>query len=255
MSAERAKQLVGIVALLLTALMFCDLVTPPAAAAQETGPQLPVPGSEPDRAGSEARRILGGDDYRSRSPGRSIADRIRDWIRDHMPELGGDGPGLPRGLSLVIIAVLVLGSAALIALGLVRTRRGRGRADAEKEGGEIEITPLRSVDEWNVEAERLEALGAWRDALRARYRALAGTLVERDLLSDLPGRTPGEHRLELTRSAPAAAGAFATATGLFEAAWFGRAEVADDDLGRFRSLADDVLDAADRNDVREKVPL
>ncbi len=120
---------------------------------------------------------------------------------------------------------------------IVRLRRGRRAngptSDEDGADGDVEITPLRSTDQWRAEAERLEAAGRWREALRARYRSVIGLLIDRQLLADLPGRTPGEHRVELAEAVPTAAPPFDAATSLFESAWYGDEPT---DAGRPRAL-------------------
>lgn len=208
------------------------------------GPQLPGPGSDPSRAQDEARRILDGDDYKPRSEEKSVIERIRDWIKGLLPETGPSARGrtVPDWVSFVVVGVIAAAALTAITWGIINTRRARrvDKDDDDESEGEVEITPLLSVDEWLIEAGRLEATEQWREALRAHYRSLVGTLVDDDLLADIPGRTPSEHRIELTRARPDAAGSFGAATTMFEVAWFsdhptGRAEV-----DRFRELSDQV---------------
>ena len=209
------------------------------------GPQLPDPGSRPDQAGPAARRVLSGGDYHHRAAARSVIQRIEDWIRRHLPHIRTGGQhGMPTAVSYGIVAVLAVLVVGALVWGIVQVRRGR-RADGTDDGdtaeaGDIEITPLRSADQWRAEAERLEAAGRWRDALRARYRSTVGLLIDRELLDDLPGRTPGEHRIELAAAVPAAGPPFDTATTLFEASWYGHRPTDADDVEQFRELADHV---------------
>ena len=93
---------------------------------------------------------------------------------------------------------------------------------------------------WRVDAEQAEAAGEWKLALRARYRWLLGELIDRQLLVNVPGRTPGEYRTELARIRPDQATAFATATDLFERAWYGNEPTGPDENRQFRSCAEQV---------------
>jgi hypothetical protein len=101
--------------------------------------------------------------------------------------------------------------------------------------------PRRSAVNWRAEAERLEAEGNWKDALRCRYRSLVMELIERDVLRDVPGRTAGEYRVELREHAPTAATAFSGASELFERAWYGDLPTGATENERFQVLARDVL--------------
>ena len=105
----------------------------------------------------------------------------------------------------------------------------------------VSIERSRRADQWEAEAERLEAAGDWKPALRARFRALVATLVERGHVDDVPGRTTGEYRAEVRAGLPEAADAFAGATYLFEDAWYGDEPTGEVENARFRALATDVL--------------
>jgi len=82
----------------------------------------------------------------------------------------------------------------------------------------------------------------------ARYRELVGTLVDDRVLSNVPGRTTGELRLELAAEVPEAAGWFDEATTLFELPWYADVVTGAEQSHRFSSLAERVLDAAARRD-------
>jgi hypothetical protein len=86
---------------------------------------------------------------------------------------------------------------------------------------------------WRVDAEKAEADGEWKLAMRARYRWLLGELIDRQLLVNVPGRTPGEYRTDLARIRPDQATALATATDLFERAWYGNEPTGPDENRQF----------------------
>ena len=111
---------------------------------------------------------------------------------------------------------------------------------------DIDIEEDRPADVWRADAEQAEASGQWKLALRARYRWLLGELIERQLLANVPGRTPGEYRNDLARLLPDQATASATATELFERAWYGNEPTGPDENRQFRSCAEQVLAAAER---------
>ena len=66
-------------------------------------------------------------------------------------------------------------------------------------------------------------------------------LAERGILEEVPGRTAGEYRSELSLAAPGVAREFAGATDLFEAAWYGNRPTGEPEAGLFRDLAGRVL--------------
>ncbi len=213
------------------------------------GPQLPPdPDTDPARSRRTADEILDGDEYRApEEGGRTLLDRIRDWLGDRMPEVSGPGRGASNGLSLLIVAVVGTAALALVAWVVANSRRSRRAADEDDEiDSEVELTPLRTVDEWTAEAERCEAEDDHRGAVRARYRAVTRTLVDRDLVADAPGRTTGELRDDLGRRAPSAAPAFAPLADLFERVWFGSTHAHPDDAVAARRLAEAAVEAAPR---------
>lgn len=211
--------------------------------AEGDGPQIPKPDPPADDAGEQARRILDGDEYEGPGAGRSLGERIRDWIRRQLPDvdLGGRRPRLGNWWAWAVMALVLAGAGLAAGFALRRVRSGR-RAGADGDvAGTVEVTPLRSPEEWAAEAERCEAQGEWRQAIRARYRALTGELAERRLVSDLPGRTAGEHRAELTAASPGATATFSTVVDAFERVWYGRAPAGPDDARRAKELAAAVL--------------
>jgi hypothetical protein len=134
-------------------------------------------------------------------------------------------------------------------------RRGARHRDALRFGRGAERRPRargagapvgRSAEDWRSDAALHEAAGRWRDALRCRYRALVAELAGNGLLDDLPGKTTGEERADISIAAPAASPSFSEATELFDDVWYGDAPTGPDDAARFRSLSDRVLAEAER---------
>ena len=214
-----------------------------------TDPQLPVDsGRDPERTRERADEILRGDEYRAPDTrDRSVIDRIREWIGDRLPRFDGGGVGAGgRVLSYVVFGVVVLGGLAAVAYVLARTRSSRRAAD-EPADTDIDVTPLRSPDEWDVEAERCERAGDHRGAVRARFRALTTALARRDLVADTPGRTAGELRIDVAERAPALAPAFGAVADLFERVWFGGGAIGPEQSTAARDLARTALAAAPRH--------
>ncbi len=259
--AERSGRIWRAAAALLTvaALSAVPGALPPATAATvpaapmvgRDGPQIPSPDPPADDAGDQARRILDDEEYRGPGTGRSLGERIRDWIRRQLPDSSGvRGPRLDW-LAWPVIALVLAAAAAAAAFALLRLRSGRRvRADADGEAGTVEVTPLRSADEWAAEAERCEASGEWRQAIRARFRSVTGALIDRRVVTDVPGRTAGEHRDELSAAAPAAAPAFSSMVERFERVWYGRAPAGPEDAHEARELATAVMASVGDGDRR-----
>lgn len=169
------------------------------------------------------------------------------------PSGGGGGTGGLGPAWLLLAAV----AAALIAL-VVRAIASRVRDrdtddDAELVDGE-EIVPLAEalIDpenppaDWRSRSQRHRDAGEYRDALRCEYRALVGDLARRNLLDEIPGRTTGEERAQLHRTAPPVTATFAAAADLFDAVWYGAVDATAEMVARFDGLEQEILAATTR---------
>lgn len=174
----------------------------------------------------------------------NVIQRVLDWIARHLPRgsVGGDFTGAAGQLLtyvlFVVVALVVVAVVLLVIRGWVRRRRP-AEPDVEIE----EEEPERTVGEWQREAERYEAEGVWREALRCRYRELVGRLVEREAVSPVPGRTTGELRVDVADSIPTAAAAFDEVSTAFELAWYAGLPTGEAENRRVRDLSVVVLAA------------
>ena len=170
----------------------------------------------------------------------SLLERIAGWIGDLFERITfgvGGGPGFLGNL----ISLAILAGITVVLVLLVRSLLGRRRLPkpaVDEDALTIELEEGRDATDWRNDAERFEATGQWREAMRARYRELVRTLIDDRILDDLPGRTTGEYRTEFVRARPANAGAFAELTELFEAVWYGGVETDAADNQRFRRLVE-----------------
>ena len=164
---------------------------------------------------------------------------------------GAGGAGsLLGGLLWALLIVAVLGL-VYVAIRYFADRAGSSstgdgdddEADPDDDAllGTVIIDRSREPKGWRGEADEHRAAGRYRDALRCRYRAVVGDLARRGLLDEIPGRTTGEERRQLRVSAPNAVPFFREAADLFDAAWYGHADVGAADDDRFRQLDRDVL--------------
>ncbi|HLK42452.1 MAG TPA: DUF4129 domain-containing protein [Thermoleophilia bacterium] len=103
------------------------------------------------------------------------------------------------------------------------------------------LVERRPARDWLADAVAFEQAGAWRNALRCRYRALIAELAGRGVIDEVPGTTAGEYRRAVSQEAPAVAPPFGQASELFERAWYGDEPGGADEAGKFRRLADEVL--------------
>jgi hypothetical protein len=193
----------------------------------------------------KAHEILGRPEFHRQE---SLVQKVLGWFGDQLAKLQfglGGGPGFLGTL----FALLIIGAVGYAIVMLVRSLRFGGRRRRPTIDLTIDEEERRAAADWRRDAERFEAEGEWREAMRARYRELVRVLVDDGVLADIAGRTTGEYREELARSRPATAAEFAEATDLFEAAWYGGRSTSEEQYRRFRTLAAAVRDAR-----REPVP-
>jgi hypothetical protein len=206
-----------------------------ALAATAVAGDLPAPTRDPDRVRDAVREVLARPEFRP--PDRTLLQRAFDWLLEQvgrlLAELGASGAG-----GIVGLAVLVL---ALLGIGLLAARFSRGLTSSPEVRAAVPGVPRRPATDWRAEAEAHERAGAWRAAVRCRYRALVAELAARGLVDEVPGRTAGEYRGEVRRNLPDAAADFAGATELFELAWYGRGETGSQQASRLRELSGLVL--------------
>jgi hypothetical protein len=197
--------------------------------------ELRVPVRDPQQVREVVREVLSRPEFRP--PQRSLTERLFDWVLELigrlLAALGGSGAG---GIVGLILLALVL-----VGVGVLAARFSRGLTPSPEVAAAVPGGRRRSAAEWRAEAEAHERAGAWREAVRSRYRALVADLAARGLVEEVPGRTAGEYRRQVGRALPEAATDFAGATELFEVAWYGRSSTGARDAAHLRDLADRVL--------------
>jgi hypothetical protein len=149
-------------------------------------------------------------------------DRLAEFLDRLLPGGGGPGGAFGGGVGAVVGWVLIVAAAVAAAVIVVAVLRSRVQRPAEDDEplSETEVEHRRSAQEWDDEAATLEAAGNWKEAVRARYRSLVRTLVDRRQLPDVAGRTTGELRGDLAATTPAATADFEVATRCFELVWY-----------------------------------
>lgn len=221
-------------------LVVVALLVAAPAPASAAAADLPAPQHEPEEANEAVDEILRRPELRQ--PAESISERVQRWVFERLGRLV-DAMFESGGATLLGWLVAALGLAAIVFFA-VRLSRGVLRDPGVVRSAPV--VPRRSPTDWRADAETHEAAGQWRAALRCRYRALVADLAARGLVEEVPGRTAGEYRHEVTRSVPAAAPDFSDATGLFELAWYGDHPTGPGENERFRELANRVLSGAGR---------
>ena len=202
---------------------------------------LPVPDPPPNSIKDKARQILSDGQFHTGSS-KSVMRRIIDWLSKQLKVPFSAASGGNTVLGFVILVVFL----AALAYVVSRIRFGvPSSAKPDKVSLDIDVEEDRPADVWRSEAEQAEADGQWKLALRARYRWLLGELIERQVLVNVPGRTPGEYRIDLARMIPDQSAPFASATDLFERAWYGNEATGPQENQRFRACAEQVMAATE----------
>jgi hypothetical protein len=198
---------------------------------------LPPSAQDPQAVRDLADQILAEPRYAEPQP--SLPERAMEWVGDQLGELFGRlvSGGGGTVLAWIIIAVALGGVLYL----LVRHGRITLAPMHDPAEPEVMVELTRPAKEWRAEAQRLEAEGRWAEGLRSRHRALVADLVQRGAIPEQAGRTAGEYVRDVAATLPDAAPAFAAATELFEAAWYGGATTGPDEAARFAALDERVL--------------
>jgi hypothetical protein len=196
--------------------------------------------SELDRA---VRRVLARPEFAERElPG------PLQWLVDHyislrdalgrmiLDALGGSAPVLRWVFVAALVAALVV---ILVYLGRSAMEAWRSPGGAGGRGGDDETAETEEAvgpAAWEVRAREEADEGRLREAALALYRAVLLRLDERDALSYVPSKTPGDYRRETPEGAPAA-GALRRFLALFEPIAFGGGAVSRNAYERLASAA------------------
>lgn len=170
---------------------------------------------------------------------KGLVERAVDWFMDRLDrvfdELVRVTPGGVPSLILLAVAIVALAVALRVGLGptgirdvITDRRRGAGS---------------RSPDEYRAEAERLAAEGDFKEAVRARFRAVIRELEVRGVLDPRPGRTAGEIAREGGDAVPAIGDDLRAVAATFNEIWYGRRAATGDDYALVRDADDRVREA------------
>lgn len=203
--------------------------------------QLPPPERSADDIRQTAEEILRRPEFRD---DRSLYDRIVDWLSELVAEALGALTSGGRG-AVIAWAMLALAATAIAYLVWRIVRDGAARAATRTaEQTTVRVRHAgRTAAEWRAEADAHAAASEWRDAIRCRWRSTVAELVERRAIDEVPGTTAGEYRRLVDAAVPALAEPFADGTDVFEAAWYGGADVGPADHDRVAAAASRVGDA------------
>ena len=161
-----------------------------------------------------ARRELGKAIYQQRRAG--WLESALNWIFERLARIfstvSSVAPGGVPGLVLLLVILVAL--VVVLGLRLGPLRRKDLLSDTRDQS-------TRSADFYRAEAAGFAAAGKWREALRARFRAVIRELEQRGVLDSRAGRTAGEIATEASVAMPSIAAAMRRAAYVFDEVWYG----------------------------------
>jgi hypothetical protein len=211
------------------------------ASAESAQPALDAP--------EEARRIKSSILYRD--PGEH---ETPNWLGGALerlikliPEFGGRAAPnvrMPTGIgNWLVYTMWALLGAAVLAFAFFAFRHFSFKRALRRKAGAIleEDEPERTLDEWLALAERLEAEGNFREAVRCLYLACLLKFDEHGVARFVRGQTNWEHLRRIQGSQKNPAGLdFHSPTKAFDRIWYGMRIRGAEDVGLFREWYGDV---------------
>lgn len=190
---------------------------------------------------------------------KSLWERFVDWLDDRfdwLPESTGDPAGVsvggPGAIAQILAWVVLLAAVALVLFVVFTVVHNRiGKSVDSDPPDEVEIEHRRAARQWASEAEKYETSGDWKMAIRARYRELVRTLIDRRQVKDLAGQTTGELRDDVAFTTGDSSEAFDTASLLFELPWYGNVPTGESENARFKEAAMAVLAAPIHREISD----
>jgi len=190
-----------------------------------------------DGARTDAKRELAKRIYHLDDPSwfERLVTAVLDWLGALVAAAVDLAIGGAGGLVLLAVIVLVIAIAARLGFGPLRVR---DLLTDRRVGARA-----RTAAEYRAEAIALAQRGAWREAVRARFRAIIRELEERGVMDPRPGRTAGEVVHDGGAAVPAIAAQLRAAADVFNAIWYGGRPAAEPSYRRVTE-ADDAVRGA-----------
>lgn len=164
---------------------------------------------------------------------RSLLQRFGDWVRARLAQILDMVLDPLRdfdGVGSVVAWVVLAGVAALVVLVLRRLGLGLVPERAASAGASGVAGP-----DWELIADDAMRRNDLREATRALYHVLVGTLATRRILTGEPSTTAGECRAAVARSVPGLYPSVSKATDAFERVAYGGADPDPSDVEAIRT--------------------
>lgn len=203
-----------------------------------------------DEARRQAAEELAKQEYQAAKPTwfDEFVTGIVQWFGNLFTQKGAGGVA-PFALTLIIVVVIAALVVALLVWGRPRATRAvarRGELLGERDD--------RTAAQLRAEAERLAREADWDDAVVLRYRALARSLVERDLIDPAPGATAQGIARDASTVFPAFTERLHDAATMFDAVRYLRTPADEASYRALASAEQDLRTAAPVLTTAEKVP-
>lgn len=188
--------------------------------------------------GDEARRWaedeLAKQAYQAAKP--TWFDQLSQSIVEFIADLFTAGPSTAAAPFATVLIVIVLLAAVVVAL--VVWGRPRASRSARRRTDLLGERDDRTAAQLRAEADRAAREGDWDAAVVLRYRAIARSLLERDLIAPAPGATAQAIAREAAAVFPGEATALASAASTFDRVRYLRLPASADDDGELKATDD-----------------
>jgi hypothetical protein len=191
----------------------------------------------------EARRAAVEELGKARYEDESLLERVWRWFEDVLTRLlSAAGAGEVNAVVALVVLVVILVGLAAVLVWLLR----RVSTSARARTGEVLGGQRRTAAEHRAAAERFAEAGDWPAAIQERMRAVARTLEEREVVTDLPARTAHELATAAADALPMLGTRLAAAARLFDAVTYGEHPGSREDYAVLADLDESVGSAAAR---------
>ncbi|MDM7853992.1 DUF4129 domain-containing protein [Cellulomonas alba] len=163
--------------------------------------------------------------------GRSLLERIVDWIAQQLSGLHTAGLPAPAAVLVVVAVLAVIAAVAFWVAGPVRRNHRSPRTR-----GVLAHDDRRSAARMRADADAAAARGDWSTAVVERFRAIVRSLEERAVLDELPGRTAHEAAGEAGGRLPTVSAELSRAAQLFDDVAYGDAHPSAGDDAALRDV-------------------
>lgn len=211
-------------------------------------------------ANEDAKRILSGSAYRDEETGErsnwlsKALRRLKQLVpeqRESSPQAALEPPStvFDPGIIIKFFTIAIVAAVAIfLALALRNSEFGwwKKKAGTKRVGLLLEDEEVGSFDEWLQKADRLEAEGRYREAVRCLYLAILLRLDEENIARFDRYETNWEHLVRIERSSAPEGIGYRAITKRFDYIWYGEEPASAADCAEIRTEYLALMDALRR---------